>query len=254
MKLGGHAVLFKERIKDDTDALLQEFASIGYKGVEIGSRFFGTDERESLQEKLDKYGIEISAMHVGVPLVDWLTKPEELEATVLAVADFMSGMKNKNVCMTGQKLNLDYSADFKKIAQRINEVSKKCKDLGVTLNYHNHDWEFENDAIIYKALAEYAVDTNFAFDLGWVYVGGFDPVKMVKDHADRISYLHLRDTIAVGTRDFAEIGHGTLDLPVLMNVVKGVLGDNGWGVVEFDKGEVDMNRYKNAKAYFDTIL
>lgn len=254
MKLGSHAVLFKERIKNDTDALLQEFASIGYQGVEIGSRFFGTDEREVLQEKLDKYGIELSGMHVGVPLVEWLSKPEESANCVLAVAEFMKEMPNKNVIMTGNKQNLVYDVDFKKIAQNINEVSKKCKDMGVTLNYHNHDWEFLNNAVIYKALVEYAPSINFAFDLGWVYVGGFDPVKIVKEHADRISYVHLRDTIAVGTRDFAEIGQGALDLPLLMNTLKGILGENEWGVVEFDKGEVDMQRYKNAKLYFDSIL
>ena len=71
MRLGCHAVLFREKIKSDTEGIIKGLSETGFQGSEVGSRFFGTEEKEMLLEILDKYNYQLSGMHVGVPLKDW---------------------------------------------------------------------------------------------------------------------------------------------------------------------------------------
>lgn len=253
MKLGCHAVLFKELIRTNPDYVLKNYAEMGYRGVEIGSRFFGTEDRALLAEKLDRYHMELSAMHVGSPLVDWLSRPGEILQQIDAVADFVSAMPNKNILLSGNRQNFDPSADLQKIAREINKAAERCAAKGVVLHYHNHDLEFQNGGKIYHALAEFAPALHFGLDLGWIYVGGMDPLQVLRELPGRVQYVHIRDTIGVGVRDFAQLGQGTLDLPRLLTAVSSAVGPDGWGVVEFDKGEPDMERCRQAKVYLDSL-
>jgi inosose dehydratase len=253
MKLGCHAVLFKELIRTNPDYVLKNYAAMGYRGVEIGSRFFGTKDRAFLEEKLNLYHIELSAMHVGSPLVDWLSRSDEIMQQIDAVADFVSDMPNKNILLSGNRQNFDPSADLKKIARKINEAAERCAAKGVVLNYHNHDLEFQDNGKIYHILAEFAPKLKFGLDLGWIYVGGMNPLQVLRELSDRVQYVHIRDTIGVGVRDFAQLGEGTLDLPKLLMEVNHTVGSNGWGIVEFDKGEPDMERCRQAKIYLDSL-
>ncbi len=254
MKLGCHAVLFKDQIKTNTDNILSEFSSMGAQGFEMGSRFFGTDEQDSLKEKLEKYNIQLSAMHVGSPLVSWENDFETNSKNTLEVANFMKNMRNKNVLMSGNRKEFRTDADFKKIATHIEETAKRCRDMGVVLNYHNHDIEFINNGEVYKYLAEYAPSLNFAFDLGWVYVGGYDPFKVLDEQKDRISYLHLRDPIAVGNFDFADLGEGLFDMKKIVSAAEAVLDKDGWCVVEYEKGDVNMARYRKALSFVKGLM
>lgn len=254
MKLGCHAVLFKEQIKTNTDSILSEFASMGADGFEMGSRFFGTEEKSSLQKKLEQHNIQLSAMHVGAPLVSWENDYNVNMQNTLKVADFMKDMRNKNVLMSGNRKKFRPDANFKAIAMHIEETAKRCLDIGVTLNYHNHDIEFANNGEVYKYLAEYAPSLHFAFDLGWVYVGGYDPFKVLDEQKDRIQYLHLRDPISVGNFDFADLGKGIFDMKKIVMAANTVLGKDDWCVVEYEKGDVNMERYRSAMTFVKSVL
>lgn len=252
MHLGCHAVLFRDRIKSETENIIKGLAETGFEGSEIGARFFGTDEKEILLKMLDKYNYQLSGMHVGVPLGDWANpeKREEQKRNVLAVAKFVRDMPNKNVIMSGSKL--EEGTDLKAAAEAIEEAARECLKLGVKLNYHNHAWEFEDNAKIFKALVKYAPSLYFALDLGWVYKGGFDPVEVVKQHRGRISYVHLRDPNE--NKEFVNLGEGIFDYPKLMSLLEEVLGEDGWAIVEYEEGEQDFGRYKRAKAFLDSVL
>jgi len=252
MRLGCHAVLFREKIKTDTENIIKGLSETGFEGSEIGSRFFGTEEKGLLLQILKKYNYQMSGMHVGVPLKDWANKEkrEEQKKNVLKVAEFVQDMPNKNVIMSGS--DLEDGFDLKIIAEAIEEVAQGCLKLGVRLHYHNHAWEFKDNAKIFKALVEYAPSLYFALDLGWVYAGGFDPIKIVEEHKDRISYVHLRD--ANENKEFVNLGEGIFDYSKLMEVLKEVLGKDGWAVVEYEEGEQSFERYGKAKVFLDGLV
>ena len=251
MRLGCHAVLFRERIKSETAHILQRLAGTGFKGVEIGSRFFGTENKQYLKVVMDKNGMELSGMHVGGQLKGWIENEDEMAEKVLAVAEFLKDMPNKNIVMSGSKVEDDI--DLKWVARNIEKVAQKCMERGIKLHFHNHAWEFENDGKIIKVLAEYAPSLYFSLDLGLVYAGGFDPVEVLKQHAGRVSYVHLRDPNEDG-KEFVEIGEGIFDYPVLMGVLQDILGDDGWAIVEYEGGAQDFERYAKAKVFLDSVM
>ncbi len=251
MKLGCHAVLFRERIKTETETIIRGLAATGFQGIEIGSRFFGTDEKQNLLGLLERYHVELSGMHVGGELKDWIDQEEAIAAKVLAVAEFVKDTPNPNVVLSGSRI--EGQADLGAIAKNIEKVAGQCLRMGVRLNYHNHDWEFAGDAALFKALVTDAPSLYFGLDLGWVYAGGFDPMVIVNEVASRVIYVHLRDPKGPG-KEFANLGEGIFDFPRLMADLKGVLPENGWAVVEYEEGEPDFGRYAQAKSFLDGVM
>ncbi len=254
MKIGCHAVLFKERIKEDTDTVIGAFKDMGANGFEMGVRFFGVDDKEYLKSKLEQYGIELSALHVGFPLPTWVESAEENTRTLMKAVDFLEDMPNKNILISTNRKDSENEYDMRVAVENLNIAAGKCLEKGVTVHYHNHDWEFENDAKLYNMLVEFAPNLNFAFDLGWVFVGGSDAVKLMDEQKERITYLHLRDPIAVAHRDFADLGEGVFNMEQVIGKAKEILGDNGWFVVEYEKGEVNFERYENAMNFIKKYL
>lgn len=250
MKLGCHAVLFRERIKSETEYILKGLSETGFQGVEIGSRFFGTEDKQYLTRLLKQYGIQLSGMHVGCPLIEWIEKEDECLRKVISVAEFVKDLPNKNIIMSGSPLE---EGDAKAIACNIEKAAKKCLDLGVKLNYHNHYYEFENDAKMFKALVEYAPSLRFALDLGWVYKGGFDPIEILQKYASRIGYVHLRDAKSRDGREFVSLGEGIFNFINLKEVLNEVLGEEGWAIVEYEEGEQDFGRYARARKFLEEL-
>ncbi|GMQ62995.1 sugar phosphate isomerase/epimerase family protein [Vallitalea maricola] len=248
MKLGCHAVLFKEKIKEDTENTIKLLSSTGFKGSEIGSRFFGTDDKKYLLNILDRYNYQVTGMHIGSPLEEWDINSEETTNKILKVAEFVKDMPNKNVIMSTKRFS-GTEEQLIKAAKNINNAAIKCQEMGVKLNLHNHIWEFENDGYIFKNLVEYAPNLNLGLDLGWVYASGFNPIEVVENHANRISYVHLRDINE--NNEFVDLGEGIIDFNKLLKVLRNTLGEDGWAVVEYEHGEQDINRYIRAYNFLE---
>jgi sugar phosphate isomerase/epimerase len=245
MRIGAHAVLFKQRIQTETDWIFSSFAEAGYEGVELGSRFFGVTEKTKLIESLERNGIALAGMHVGVPVTE-LGDLQTAVEKVAAVAKFVHDMPNRNVVMSGSGFE---GTDLKAVAKGYQAIAERCADVGAALHYHNHAPEFVNNMEVFKHLVEYAPALYFGVDLGWVYKAGIAPADVVKEYADRIRYVHLRDAETSEGREFAEIGHGKMDIPGLLKTIEQSLGGNAWVIVENEDGPEDMNRYVEARKY-----
>jgi len=270
MKLGCHCVLFQGRIVTETQYILNELGKTGFQGVEMGSRFIGTDKREFFENALKEAGLELAALHVGVPMPLWQDEPNKAIAMVMEAAEFVKDGPNKNLTMSGSACEKSIEA-----AKAMNEAAKQCRSIGVALNYHNHASEFlVRDAITYKALREYAPDLNFGFDLGWVQKGGFDPYEVLNENKGRVNYVHIRDFDRQYMTDeekaefeakpkefqqmmlqnmggyvspiFPDLGEGKSDLGKLLTFLQDYLPENGWGVVEYETGLQDFERYHKA--------
>lgn len=265
MKLGCHCVLFRERIATETQFILNNMAATGFDGIEMGARFFGIERKEFLQKALDKAGIELAALHVGVPAEQWVSDPEKAIEIVLQAARFIRDFPNKNLTMSGQPVENTVAA-----AKAMNHAALVCRELGVTLAYHNHATEFSvNDAAMYKAIRDYAPDMNFAFDLGWVQKGGWDIYQVLEENKGRVAYVHLRDfggvdylpdgetdlkdryhsSAGTATPFFPDLGSGQNDFKRLLSYLADYLPADGWAVVEYETGEQDFTRYRKARTF-----
>lgn len=262
MKLGCHAVLFKEKIGIDTEKVLSNINRTGFQGTEIGARFFGTEKKDYLLSQLEKQQVEMSGMHAVVILTDMADNKEKGFNNVMKVVDFVKDMPNKNVVLTGMhKHNEEAEIDVRlqdknfviKVAKGLNELALKSKEVGVRINYHNHGWEFENDALIFKTLGEYAPDLDFALDTGWAFSMGYDPLELMEQYPNRFHYVHLRDYNRE-TKEFGELGEGSQDYAKMMAKLEQVLGPDDWAVVEYETGEEDYTRYSRAYEFIKKFL
>lgn len=273
MKMGCHAVLFAGKIAEAPAGVVNALKSTGCDGIEIGARFFGLDNSQQLRQVMEEAGLELSGMHAGVQLAQVLDDPDVSWKQLEDAAKFLQAMPCKNIIMTGglapdamalPNLGDDRLCDpklLKLVATRLNEFAKRVKsEYGVTLHYHNHDWEFRNGAVLFKALENDAPDLFFALDIGWAAVGGYDPLEIVTKHAKRISYLHLRDyKLSVGAdfnerrQSFLPIGQGDANYHELLPALNKLLDKDAWAVVEYETGEVDEARYTHALQYLRSI-
>jgi sugar phosphate isomerase/epimerase len=57
-------------------------------------------------------------------------------------------------------------------------------------------------------------------DLGWVFVGGADPLSVLARHADRVDMLHVKDFAPDPARPLGyrcvDLGQGLIDLPPIL--------------------------------------
>lgn len=143
------------------------------------------------------------------------------------------------------------------IARTIDRFALELKkEYGVSVHYHNHNWEFKNGGLLYQTLFEEAPHLEFALDIGWAVVSGQNPVALVKRDPARFRYLHLRDYRkkalgdlttfnAIHEEAFCPIGEGDMDLASLFGSVE----KDSFLVVEYETGAEDIARYTKAIAY-----
>ena len=263
MKLGCHAVLFKDKIATDTKGVLIGIRNTGFSGAEIGARFFGTEKKEYLRQVLNETDMLMSAMHATCILTDLLDKKQEVFDGILKVVDFVKDMKEHNIMLTGvhkwpmdnpeMDSRLTDPESVKLIAQGLNELAILAMEQGVVIHYHNHSWEFDNDALIFKSIGCYAPDLNFGLDTGWAFFSGYDPVELMEQYPGRFHYVHLRDYNKT-SKEFVNLGNGDMDYQRLTNKLKEILSQEDWAIVEYETGDEDINRYQSAFEYIKRYL
>jgi len=109
---------------------------------------------------------------------------------------------------------------------------------GMTLCYHNHAHEF------FQSGGRTVLDEIFArtspehlqaeLDIHWVQAGGGDPTETCRRLTGRLPLLHVKDytVTAQGERQFAEVGHGNLNIPEILTAAEA--SGCQWFIVEQD--------------------
>jgi sugar phosphate isomerase/epimerase len=102
----------------------------------------------------------------------------------------------------------------KALATTLNTLGQKCKDAGLELLYHNHDFEFNKDDegnVVLDYLLENCDKSivNFQMDLYWVTKAGKDPLEYFERYPGRFKIWHVKDMDEQGR--FAPVGNGKID-------------------------------------------
>jgi sugar phosphate isomerase/epimerase len=120
-------------------------------------------------------------------------------------------------------------AGFRTAATLFNRVGAACHSAGMEFCFHNHCYEFrpmEGST----GFAELMAHTDPAlvkleFDLYWLTQAGKDPAFMLRQYANRVRLIHLKDRIAGAptgydmgkvAEHFTELGKGTIAWPALL--------------------------------------
>lgn len=276
MLLGVHAVLFKEKIASETEHVVSMIKSTKAEVFEMGARFFDIARRDEFVAILEKENITLSGLHVANNLVDFLDNKDECRAKLIAAAEFISVFPHKNIIMTGALPKESFDAEnlgddrlldrnyVIKIASTIEELYQEIyQTYGVVIHYHNHNWEFKHDALIFNVLYSHAPSLKFALDIGWCGISGYDCLDLITRDPERFRYLHLRNyqqeimsklhTFRELHTAYSPITEGDVDYKKLFAFLNTYMDDTHICLVEYETGEEDIQRYASAMQFLHSV-
>ena len=188
---------------------LEKVAALGYEGVEGGypaSRVF--------IDKCRELGLKVTGTHASIDAL-------ESDFEKIVAQNKETGTQFVIVPYIGEEWRGSLEK-WTKLAQKLEQIGQKLRDEGLTLCYHNHDFEFENNDGKYGLDVLYeAADPQYLqaeLDTYWVQKGGASPVEYLRKYAGRTPILHIKDMAADG--NFAEVGNGTLDWPAIFSAAE----------------------------------
>lgn len=183
----------REEAEKDLIGTLKRVKEIGYDFVELAG-LYGRSILE-MKEIMQEAGLAAISAHVPIA---------ELEGDMEKVVADYAGLGCKYIVIPYLPEEFrPNTPGFDKIMQMIPAVGKECNDNGMTLLYHNHDFEFvyigEQYALdyIYAQIPSELLQTEL--DCCWVKVAGEDPAKYIRKYANRCPIVHLKDFYKVGT-------------------------------------------------------
>lgn len=232
-------------VKADFKGALKKVKDMGYDGVEFAG-LFGQAPRE-IREWCREIGLVPVSAHVAVGAM--IENPERVFADYGTIGCRYVGIPSlPEQFRPGGK-------DFDQFVQHVNSFAKIAAAHGITLVYHNHDFEFQ------KIGGAYLLDLLFdsfpaeilqtEIDVCWVKVGGEDPAEYLMKYQGRSPIVHLKDFR--GRRDrahyelidaassgkepneafgYAILGTGLQDMPSILAACKNARAQ--WAVVELD--------------------
>ncbi|MDE7046647.1 MAG: sugar phosphate isomerase/epimerase [Lachnospiraceae bacterium] len=174
----------------DFEKTMQQLADMGYDGVELAG-LYGKSAKE-IRDCLDRVGLQAISAHV--PIAEF---EQELDKTVETYREI--GCKYVAIPYLDKERWYGGSR-YQETLDNIVKISQKCREAGMELVYHNHNFEFEKTAdggyqldALYETIS--ADDLKTELDLCWVKVGGADPVTYLNKYKGRCPLVHVKDFI-----------------------------------------------------------
>lgn len=133
------------------------------------------------------------------------------------------------------------AAGWRALGERLARLGAHCRAGGVTLAYHNHDFELSSvdgrTGLDWLFSAADPSDLEAELDLAWLQRGGRDPLEALRSWGSRTHLVHAKDLAPTGEAEdeggWAAVGQGTMPWPELIAEGRSQ-GVSGW-IVEHDK-------------------
>jgi sugar phosphate isomerase/epimerase len=218
LPLGLQPYTVRNQLKDDFEGTLKKVIAMGYQEIEVsGGEGFGDFngyKAKELHQILDGLGLRTPSCHYGAPKDDagWARNIED--ARTLGLQYMLSTTRPE-----WQK-SLD---GWKKTGDFFNHLGTMCRNAGMQLCYHNHNFEFRvyDGVIAYDQLLSSSDKelVKMELDCFWITFAGKDPVDYFHRHLGRFPLLHIKDlkpgykptTASPEGNPFTEVGSGVID-------------------------------------------
>ncbi|MCI8623044.1 MAG: sugar phosphate isomerase/epimerase [Provencibacterium sp.] len=260
-------------IRDDAQkdfaAAMRAVKEMGYDFVELAG-LYGM-RPEEIRRILDGCGLYALSAHV--PFV-------ELAGDIARAAEDYAAIGCRYVAIPYLTEDLrPREPGFEQVLNAIPTFAQELGKKGITLLYHNHDFEF-----VRMDDGSYALDYLYArftpaqlqteLDTCWVKVAGEDPAAYIRKYAGRCPVVHLKDFFkegkpadmyeligidaekkkeAAGIFEFRPVGHGMQDVPAILSAA----AESGaeYFIVEQDSSAVrpPMEAVRMSREYLKTL-
>ncbi|KKI90230.1 xylose isomerase [Bacillus sp. SA1-12] len=221
--------MFTLRAESEKDfaGTLKNVAELGYQGVEFAG--YGNMASKELKKILDDLGLRAVSSHIPLEL---------LENQLEDIIHYQHSLGSTKIVCPYLPHERRTEEDYFEFISLLNSIGKTCHKEGITLCYHNHDFELLRFADGRTALETIFDETNSEwvkaeFDVYWLTRGGEDPVEWLKRYQDRTPLVHIKDMTTDGEQFFAELGTGGVDLDGVLN--QGKASKVEWWIVEQDQ-------------------
>lgn len=254
----------RDDAQQNLDAVLGAVKAMGYDGVEFAG-FYG-HSAEEVKALLDKHGLVAISSHV--PFV-------QIEADMFGVIAYHQAIGCSYIAVPYlDDATRPGAAGFGKTIATIHRFARLLKEAGLTLLYHNHDFEFITLSgqygldFLYDAVPADLLQTEL--DVCWVKYAGEDPAQYIRKYAGRCPVVHLKDYVGVKggatpyaligldenekkettAFEFRPVGHGCQDVKSVLEA--GIESGAKWFVVEQDVS-VGRTPLEAAQMSIDTL-
>lgn len=224
---------------------IADIASLGFRGIQLRANAYAkyADRPAALRELLDSRELTMVALSSGNLNIDPAVEREQLE-THTQHAAFVRKMGGLYLQIIDEKPSGRPmgAADHKRLGHLLTELGKRTTDIGVPLGYHHHMGSIGEQPAAIRAILDAADPryVKFQLDTAHYQQGGGDPAQAVKDYADRLLFLHIKDVESPnpGNSDplsyrFVELGRGKVNIKNVFDALREV-NFAGWAVVELD--------------------
>lgn len=220
-----------------TDEAAADIAAAGYKGLELfdGNLMGFADRKNDFRALLERHNLKLVAVYSGGNYIFEDVLDDELwraqQAAALA-AEF--GAEHLVVGGGAQRAGGIREEDYTSLARNLDKVADLAERHGLTAHFHPHLGTIAETPEQIARIFDHS-RIQFCPDTAHLAAGGGDPVALIKQYAERISYVHLKDWRA-DPFAFLPLGQGELNFADMMQALKEADFD-GWITTELDSYE-----------------
>ncbi len=194
----------RDIMKVSVPATLKLVADIGYREMEFAG-YYGHSAKE-IKQLLDENALSAPSAHIMLDAFDSnmsqiLEDAQTVGHKYLVIPWLTEAQRGKGI------------APYQALAEKLNTIGEACQKAGITLAYHNHDFEFEvRDGKIPLDVLITETDPNLVameLDLYWAVKAGKNPVDYFKAYPGRFKLWHVKDMANDG--NFADVGKGIIN-------------------------------------------
>ena len=209
-RIGLQLYTVRTNLAEDFSGTLEAIAALGYDEVETAG--LHGHPAEHVRAEFDRLGLVSPAAHVPIAAMR-----EDLDA-VFAEAQTLGQQWVVVPVLDAAERNLD---GFRTVAAELTAFGQAARDRGLSIAYHNHDFEFEavdGETTGYDILLG-DTDPNLVFfelDLYWAVRAGRDPLQIFSQNPGRFTLCHVKDMAdRAGAQSMADVGQGEIDFAAI---------------------------------------
>jgi sugar phosphate isomerase/epimerase len=220
----------REEASNDLHDTLQRMSSIGYKHVELAGMY--GPSASQFRAMLDAAQLRAISAHIPIG---------EFEERLDKVVEDAQTLGCDWVVIPWINEELRSEQKLRELGEKMTVWGSTTAGAGMKFGYHNHNFEFDNRTTSGETLWEMLVKNtdpatvSFELDAYWAMRGGFDPATLLREYANRIGLLHLKDANKEDPTRDTPFGDGALDWGAILAAARAANVE--WYIVEQDHPE-----------------
>ena len=232
-----------------TEQAFADIAAAGYAGVELfdGNLMQYVEREQAFRDLLAQRSLTLVGVYSGANFIYDDILDDEL-SKIQNVIDFAAKLNVEHLVVGGGAIRASGTRadDYRKLGAGLERVRELAERAGLTPSFHPHLGTIaQSPTQIAKIFAHTSI--NFCPDTAHLEAGGGDPAALIRQYADRIKYVHLKD---LKEGQFLPLGAGAQNLDDILAALHEMHYD-GWTLVELDSWASPIEGARISKHYLE---